>query len=147
MANHGTGTAEEQKGPILIVEDDHDIAESMAELVRADGFDARVAENGEVALRKLREGPRPSCILLDLMMPVMSGWDVLEALEKAPRLAALPIVVFTAAGEPAAHETAIGRPVLRKPIDLDLLLDMVAKFCAAGWIVNEPPSDLLPKAP
>ena len=116
-------------------------------VLEGEGYDVLTARNGREAMDLLARHDAPDLVLLDLMMPVMSGWDVLEALEKAPRLAALPIVVFTAAGEPVAHETAIGRPVLRKPIDLDLLLDMVAKFCAAGWIGNEPPSDLLPKTP
>ena len=67
-------------GPILIVEDDRDIAESMAELVRLDGYEATVAGDGREALLQLRVGPLPSCILLDLMMPVMSGWDFLATL-------------------------------------------------------------------
>lgn len=135
------------QGTILLVDDDDDTRNCVTSVLEGEGYDVLTARNGREALDVLASHDAPDLVLLDLMMPVMSGWDVLDALEKAPRLAALPIVVFTAAGEPAAHESAIGRPVLRKPIDLDLLLDMVAKFCAAGWAMNEPPSDLLPKTP
>jgi CheY-like chemotaxis protein len=110
-----------------------------------EGYTVDAARNGREALDVLGTGVSPDLVLLDLMMPVMSGWEVLEAVSKVPRLASLPIVVFTAAGEPAARERALGKPVLRKPIDLDLLLEMVGRFCAAGWALDEPPSDLLPK--
>jgi CheY-like chemotaxis protein len=133
-------------GTILLVDDDDDTRNCVRSVLEGDGYDVLTARNGREALDVLARNVVPDLVLLDLMMPVMSGWDVLEAIETAPRLSALPIVVFTAAGEPI-HERSIGRPVLRKPIDLDLLLDMVAKFCAAGRMGDEPPSDLLPKGP
>ena len=66
------------------------------------------------------------------MMPVMSGWEVLREMARTPHLAALPVVVFTAAGNSLAGENTLAKPVLRKPIDIDLLLDMVGSYCAAG---------------
>jgi CheY-like chemotaxis protein len=137
----------ESGSAILLVDDDDDTRNCVKAVLEAEGYEVLSARNGREALDVLDRHEAPALILLDLMMPVMSGWDVLEAIDGVPRLRALPIVVFTAAGEPAAREQALGRPVLRKPIDLDLLLEMVAKFCAAGWLVNEPPSDLLPKGP
>jgi len=123
MANSDLQREQDPKRPILIVEDDQDIAESMAELVRSDGFDARLAENGEVGLRKLRENPRPQCILLDLMMPVMSGWDFLETLQdERPELRDIPVIVVSAAHNPKLPE---GIRLLSKPLDLDVLTDAI----------------------
>ncbi len=134
-----------QRGTILVVDDDDDTRNCVTSVLEGEGYEVLSARNGREALDLLVKRAPPDLVLLDLMMPVMSGWDVLDAIAKVPGLASLPIVVFTAAGEPAAREQAIGKPVLRKPIDLDLLLDMVGKFCEAGWAVHEPPSDLLPK--
>jgi CheY-like chemotaxis protein len=107
------------KGPILIVEDDHDIAESIAELVRSDGYDARMAANGQQALRELRIKPHPQCILLDLMMPVMSGWDFLETLQdEQPELRDIPVIVVSAAHNP---QLPVGVRLLPKPLDWNTL--------------------------
>jgi CheY-like chemotaxis protein len=106
-------------GPILIVEDDRDIAESMAELVRLDGYEATVAGDGREALLQLRVGPLPSCILLDLMMPVMSGWDFLATLhDDRPEYLGIPVIVVSAAHEPKLPE---GVRLLPKPLDLGTL--------------------------
>jgi CheY-like chemotaxis protein len=137
----------ETRWTILLVDDDDDTRTCVKSVLEGEGYKVLSARNGREALDELARSEAPALVLLDLMMPVMSGWEVLEAIEAVPRLRALPIVVFTAAGEPAARERAIGRPVLRKPIDLDLLLQMVHKFCATARTVIEPPSDLLPKGP
>lgn len=108
-----------EPSPILIVEDDRDIALSMAEAVRADGFGARVAGDGAEGLRLLREGPTPCCILLDLMMPVMTGWDFLETLQdERPSLRDIPVLVVSAAHDPHLPD---GVTLLPKPLDLDAL--------------------------
>ena len=139
-------TQPEARHPILIVDDDEDIRDSLAECLELEGFTVATAANGAEGLARLREDATPSLVLLDLMMPVMSGWDVLEALKKNADLASIPVVVFTAAGEPTVTDRGLQRPVLRKPIDLDLLLEMITKICDAGWSIQAPPSDLLPKA-
>jgi CheY-like chemotaxis protein len=130
---------------VLVVDDDDDTRNCVSSVLEAEGYGVATARNGREALDLLGKLERPSLILLDLMMPVMSGWDVLEALKKSPELGSLPVVVFTAAGEPTVSDLALSRPILRKPIDLDLLLAMITKICEAGWSLDEPPSDLLPK--
>jgi CheY-like chemotaxis protein len=132
-------------GTILVVDDDDDTRNCVHAVLQAEGYEVLAARNGREALQLLRGGLRPSLVLLDLMMPILSGWEVLEAIDGVPDLARVPVVVFTAAGEPVAREPLLNRPILRKPIDLDLLLEMVGKLCAAGWMIDEPPSDLLPK--
>ncbi len=77
------------------------------------------------------------------MMPVMSGWELLDELAKVPRLAALPVIVFTAAGDPIRPKPR--KPVIKKPIDIELLLGLVNEYCDLGTAGDEPPSDLLPK--
>jgi two-component system chemotaxis response regulator CheY len=133
------------RGTILVVDDDDDTRQCVQTVLLGEGYEVAVARDGREALDLLLNGATPDLVLLDLMMPVMSGWDVLEAMSAKPDLSALPVVVFTAAGEPVTGAPALGRPVLRKPIDLDLLLEMVDHFCAVGWVLDEPPSNLMPK--
>ncbi len=80
------------------------------------------AANGVQALKLLREG-HPNVMLLDLMMPVMSGWEVLEELDESGELPNVPIIVVSAMCAPGA------RACLRKPVDLDELLQLVGTCC------------------
>lgn len=130
---------------VFVVDDDDDTRSCVCAVLLEEGYEVVSAKNGREALEQLKKIARPNLVLLDLMMPVMSGWDVLDEIRSNPTLASLPVVVFTAAGEAGVNDRALNRPVLRKPIDLDLLLEMVNKICEAGWTLNEPPSDLLPK--
>jgi CheY-like chemotaxis protein len=130
---------------VLVVDDDDDTRNCVCSVLEAEGYGVVTAKNGREALDQLAKIARPNLVLLDLMMPVMSGWDVLDALKQSPHFASLPVVVFTAAGEPTVKDLALNRPILRKPIDLDLLLAMITKICEAGWSLEEAPSDLLPK--
>ena len=130
---------------VLVVDDDEDTRSCVCTVLEEEGYVVASAKNGREALEQLARIDRPSLVLLDLMMPVMSGWDVLEAFKASPMLAGLPVVVFTAAGDSSVSDRGLKKPVLRKPIDLDLLLEMVNKICQTGWSVDEPPSDLMPK--
>ena len=89
-------------GAILIVEDDADVEEAMREILEGEGYPILSAANGEEALRILAEKPRPRLILLDLMMPVMNGWELLRALRESAKLARIPVVVVSAVGSSAA---------------------------------------------
>ncbi len=81
--------------PVLIVDDDPAARELLRRLLAAEGFRVIEAENGRVALDRLREGV-PGLILLDLMMPEMDGFDFIEALRREPGGASIPVVVLTA---------------------------------------------------
>lgn len=107
---------------ILLVEDDEGIRETMAALLEDEGFVVLQAANGIEGLTKLRSSDL-CLVLLDLWMPIMNGWQLLEELRADPALAQLPVVVISAAGEqPPPPGTAA---YLRKPIRLDVLLAAV----------------------
>lgn len=108
---------------VLVVDDDIDIRETLREVIEAEGFGAVTAEDGHAALSLLRAGLRPSLVVLDLMMPSLNGWDVLHAIRRDPALADLPVAVISAAGGRTPPPGATH--FLRKPIDLDALLDLV----------------------
>jgi CheY-like chemotaxis protein len=109
---------------VLVVDDDQAIREVIAEVLRDEGYEVVCAENGVQALDELRKDHPPNLVLLDLMMPVMSGWEVLEQLQSDDHLAQIPVVVVSAMNAPGVREH------LAKPIDLDRLLDTVGRLTA-----------------
>lgn len=112
---------------ILIVDDDENLREELAELLRTEGFEVVEAGDGAAALDSLRSGTLPRVILLDLMMPVMDGWEFRREIQQDPALSKIPIVVMTAAGQRGTNFADIGE-VLHKPFDFDALLDAVSPF-------------------
>jgi CheY-like chemotaxis protein len=108
------------RASILVVDDDEAIREVVADVLRGEGYRVTLGENGEEALAELRrDGANYDLVLLDLMMPVMSGWEVLEQVGEDPSLSRVPVIVMSAMGGPGE------RAQLVKPIDLDRLLDEV----------------------
>ena len=117
---------------ILVVDDDASIRAAMRELLETEGYDVTEAANGLAALGKLRAGLRPAVILLDLMMPVMDGWDLRTEQLRDPELAAIPVLIVTAAGFSLESVTAqFGATIgfVPKPPVPELLLEEVRKLC------------------
>ena len=83
---------------VLIVDDDLPVIRGMSELLEGEGYDVAVALDGLGALDQLRRGLRPYAIVLDLMMPVMDGWDFRHEQMKNADLREIPVIVITAAG-------------------------------------------------
>ena len=110
--------------PIFVVEDDMDIRASIAEVLRDEGYDVEEYEDGERALGAILEGKRPSLVLIDLLMPIMSGEKFTLELRANAEVCATPIVLITGAG---AHPPGI--EVLRKPFELEDLLRVVGRHC------------------
>jgi two-component system, chemotaxis family, chemotaxis protein CheY len=114
---------------ILLVEDDFDVREALAETLRDAGYAVDCACDGEQALDYLRAGARPGLILLDLMMPRMSGSEFRMLQKVDPGLSHLPVVLLTADArieeKARALETA---GAIRKPINLDELLSTIERF-------------------
>jgi two-component system chemotaxis response regulator CheY len=114
---------------VLLVEDDEDIRESLNEALAWEGYHVVAASNGREALDRLRNMPRPFIILLDLMMPVMNGWDFADALQADEMLATIPVVVVSAFSDEADIKKIRSTGVISKPVDLDLLLRLVKRHC------------------
>jgi two-component system, OmpR family, response regulator CpxR len=113
--------------PVLVVDDDPDIRETLRFVLEDAGYPVYLAENGKEALELLAATePRPGLILLDLMMPIMSGDEVLRALKAVHALATIPVTVVTASGAPKPKEAS---GMLKKPLDLDALLRVVKNNC------------------
>jgi CheY-like chemotaxis protein len=116
--------------PILVVEDDEDIREAVQDALERRGYRVLVAADGRQALAALRgSDPLPAVILLDLTMPVMSGWEFMVEKEKDPAFAKIPVVVMSAVPNLSAQPHAIKwAGILTKPVALGTLLEMVARF-------------------
>jgi len=108
---------------VLVVDDDEAARAVVAQLLRADGCDVEVASDGRQALERLQQGAVPEILLVDLMMPDVTGWALLDALAAMPDLAKLPVVVMTSFDEVVGLPP--GCPVLHKPVDADVLLERV----------------------
>jgi CheY-like chemotaxis protein len=114
--------------PVLIVEDDDDLREMMAQLLSLEGFHAAAVANGQEALDYLKHEDVPDLILLDLMMPVMDGWEFRRQQQADPALAGVPVIVFSAVDHSRAGDVSAAA-ILTKPLDFDRLLALVRSYC------------------
>ena len=117
--------------PVLVVEDHDDTREMVATLLSSEGFTVVTAENGQRGLERLM-GTRPCLVLLDLMMPVMTGWEFRRVQMSLPDsdLASIPVLLLTAVRDPErAAEQLHAADVIQKPVDFDQLIESVRKHC------------------
>ena len=124
-----SGRPAESATDVFIVDDDTDVRDSLGELLRDEGYRVSSARNGAEALSALSTRPAPGIILLDLMMPVLNGWSVLEELRGSEATARIPVAVISAqrVAMPEGSDA-----VIEKPIELERLLDVVATYCGKG---------------
>jgi CheY-like chemotaxis protein len=113
---------------VLVVDDDQDIRDALCELLRDEGYDTVAVGNGQEALAYLSSGKVPCVILLDLMMPVMDGWEFRRRQSSDPELSKIPVIVISAAGGARAASIAAEK-VLPKPLHLDQVLDVLHQYC------------------
>jgi CheY-like chemotaxis protein len=118
----------DQNHRVLIVDDHREIREVTAELLDINGFEVMSAANGREALALLEQRQLPCLILLDLMMPVMNGWEFLDACQSRPEFAQIPVVIVSAYEDRAPRDRV--QAVLKKPVDLSALLTEVKRYCA-----------------
>jgi len=114
--------------PVLIVEDDEDLREMMAQMLTLEGFEAVAVANGREALEYLHDAEKPDVILLDLMMPVMDGWEFRRQQQADPAIAPVPVIVLSALDQ-ARASTLEANAFLKKPLDFDRLLSLVRTYC------------------
>jgi CheY-like chemotaxis protein len=114
--------------PVLIVEDDEDLRDMMAQMLTIEGFESATVANGREALDYLHAAMKPHVILLDLMMPVMDGWEFRRRQKADPELAPVPVIVLSALDQGRAAPVD-AEAFLKKPLDFDRLLELVRDHC------------------
>jgi CheY-like chemotaxis protein len=111
---------------VMVIDDCPATRELMNVILSVEGYTITGAANGQEALRRLEAGPLPDLILLDMTMPVMTGWEFLRRRKADPRLAGIPILIFSAIGDGVEDLEALGVVgSLTKPIHEDTLIDRI----------------------
>ena len=125
---------------ILLVDDDSSSTEALCELLKLAGHDVVCADNGREALEKLHEDHRERdycVILLDLMMPVMNGYEFREEQLKDPTIASIPVIVVTADGRAREKAAQLGSTrYFQKPLSPRELLSAVREYCPIGALAD-----------
>jgi CheY-like chemotaxis protein len=119
---------------ILLAEDDDDLREAMLDTLQDAGYRVAAVANGQEALEWLHDAERlPALILLDLMMPVMDGWQFREVQSKDAKASLVPVVVLSAMG---AHPAIDSVEYLKKPTKVAPLLALVERYCGPARAVG-----------
>lgn len=115
---------------LLLIDDDEDLRDSMTDALQGAGFEVASAANGQEALERLSTGELPDVILLDLLMPVMNGWQFCEERKRNPKLAGIPIIAMSAAvsKDPWSPYYLEVDDFVAKPVELDDLVGKLASF-------------------
>ena len=136
-----TARATSGAAPVLVVEDDRDLREVLAESLRLEGYEVVEAVDGMDALERIRAGVRPAVVVLDLVMPRMDGRQFLAAVRADRTLAELPVVLVT--GTPPRDLAGQVQGILKKPIGTADLLASIAR-CSSGIAPAAPAADKTP---
>ena len=117
---------------ILIIEDDREISDTIRDILIDEGYRVEIASNGQAALDHLGGTlPLPDVMLLDIMMPIMNGYDFRTIQLADPRLRDIPIIALSADGRiQEKSERLKVEHFVRKPVELDVLLELVAQAVA-----------------
>ncbi|MGZ3458337.1 MAG: response regulator [Archangium sp.] len=122
------------RGPVLIVEDDPDIRESLQNFLEAHGYQVRAASHGKEALEQMGRPPRPAMVVLDMSLPVMDGHRLLTTRKGEDALRAIPVIILSAAmagmspRDRALYATNYGvAAFLGKPADPQQVLEVVER--------------------
>jgi CheY-like chemotaxis protein len=120
-------TAGERALTILVVDDDEQTRNSLREILEEEGYGVATASNGQEAIEKLDGGDPPALILLDLLMPVMDGWQFLARQQSHPLSRPVPIVLLS--GMAYIRDAPGVADFLSKPIRPEKLLSCIKRFC------------------
>ncbi len=116
---------------VLVIDDEPSIREMVTEILGDEGYQVATAANGLEAVEYLADVPEPPClILLDLMMPIMDGWEFSDRQHQDARLASIPVVVVSADANVEQKAGSVGAAgFLRKPVQLAELLRLMEQYC------------------
>ena len=117
---------------MLLVDDIEDTRDALGAILAHAGFEMTTAWSGEHALRQLRDGLRPCVVLLDLRMPGLDGWDVLDQMraDADPAVANAPVIVMSGDGEQRRRAQSLGiRDFIMKPVEFEELIAAVRRYC------------------
>jgi len=133
-AHPGDGPAPRDGGPILLVDDAAELRDELAAALTEAGYDVVSASNGREALDVLKARPLPRVLVLDLLMPVMNGWDFCDAARGDPAMGKIPIVVTSGAvsRDPASPYFIDVDDFITKPFNLDELLMKIRRLSAGA---------------
>ena len=125
------GAEQSAKAAILVVDDDRNVCDLISSILGERGYRTIVAGNGREALAYLRgREAHPGLILLDLMMPVMNGWEFRRAQQDDPSIADIPVAIITGMPGVEGKASAIGAvDVLYKPSRVESLSALASRFC------------------
>jgi CheY-like chemotaxis protein len=112
---------------ILVIDDDDDVCEILSVLLAAEGHEVETHTDGWVALESLRAGYRPSLILLDIMMPTLTGEAFIKAMREIPGTTDIPVVILTGHRDAREKAASLGVGCLVKPVELFDLLQTVQR--------------------
>lgn len=120
-----------KKCTVIVIEDDDEIRESIRDALATEAYNVATFRNGKEAMDGMAQYNTPCLIILDLMMPVMDGFQFLQAKNIWPKTyQATPVFVISAVAEPHKVKNLGASGYVRKPLDLGILLDLVEKHCA-----------------
>ena len=126
-----TAAPQPHRHRVLVVEDDEDLLEALLGLLKAAGYTVLGAANGYEALANLRGGSPPCVILLDLMLPLLDGWQFRRKQLEDPALAGVPVIGCSARDREGADVPALRvEYYTQKPLNLERLLASIADCCA-----------------
>lgn len=115
---------------VLVVDDEYSIVVTLAALLREEGYEVLTAHQGRQALELLKTS-KPVCCLVDLMMPVMGGADLIAAMQADPTLATIPIILMSAVARDEHLKMHKVAAILRKPFGMSKLLEVLATVIGA----------------
>ena len=111
---------------VLIVDDEEMNLIVLSKILQRAGYEVATATNGQEAINRIKQGPVPGIILMDLMMPIMSGWDATQVLKEDPNTSTIPVIAVTALSSERDSTLEFGfNGFCPKPIDFNNLIRMI----------------------
>ena len=113
---------------VLVIDDEFDLVSTLRAILEGEGYRTESCTNGREALKKLAETEKPDLVLMDVMMPLASGFEVLQSIRDTPDLSKLPVVLMSSIPPGVKKEDCRWQAFLRKPFTLDVLMKTIHRL-------------------